>query len=103
VQPAAGEALRGDGDGVLGPVGDPGRRSARGECGQPVRREDLVGLADAQDAAPGAGVRVDLVALEIDDLVAGGGGELAPGGGAEDDLFVVEEVDNGVRRAARPR
>ena len=64
VQPAAGEALQGDGDGVLGPVGDPGGGLVCGEFGQPGRRDDLLGFADVQDALPGARVRVDLVGLE---------------------------------------
>ena len=43
-QAPAGEALRGDGDGVLGAVGDPGGRLACGEFGQPGRRDDLLRL-----------------------------------------------------------
>ena len=47
------------------------------------------------------GLQVDVVDLESDDGVPGGGSELAAILGPEDDLLVVEEVDDRLHRRQR--
>jgi len=71
------------------------------ECGEARRVDDLVGLADADHAPSRACLQVEVVDLESDDGVPGGGSELAAVLGPEDDLLVVEVVSDRLHRGQR--
>lgn len=98
-QPAAGDVVDRDGDGVGGAVGSPRGVARVGQSDQPVDVVDLVGLADDDHTPPRVRDGIDLVDLECHHGVPGGGCQRASGGGPEDDLVAVEQkVDRADRR-----
>lgn len=82
-------------------VSAPTGRCGVSECGEPGRIDDLVGLADAKHAPARVGLQVDVVDLESDHGVPGGGSELAAVLGPEDALLVVEVVSDRLHRRQR--